>query len=437
MKGDAAPSGGPAVTRALHEAQERQRRPARSAPAGRRKRAGRRRERTALERLRLHEAFLSHVSHELRTPLASVHQFTTLLLDGLGGDLSPKAREYLEIILRNAEQLRRMIGDLLTLTRCGSGKLILEPASASLAELIQHACRSLEATAMAGGVSLSSRLPAHLPAVYMDAARIHEVLINLVDNAIKFTPRGGEVVVRARTWNAQPGFVRVSVSDTGHGIRPENAKRVFERFYQVPNTLQSSRCGLGLGLHISRELVKAHGGAMGLKSNAGQGTTVWFTLPILSLAAFILPLLTPANLEKDSIALLTIKLRAPEGLAAVDAAQAYLRASELLKRCIRAGSDILLPRSGACNPGFHLLEFANATEAGSISSRIRRELSSLQTWPQDSVEVHSATIALPPGATASPLETANQIARRVERQVKNQSLDLQHSAPEVPRAVNA
>jgi signal transduction histidine kinase len=102
--------------------------------------------------------------------LASIHQFTTLLLDGLAGDLHPRAREYLEIILRNAEQLKRMIADLLTLTRCGSGKLALEPTFASLSELIRRACSSLEAAASAGGVSLSTELPGNLPVVWMRRA---------------------------------------------------------------------------------------------------------------------------------------------------------------------------------------------------------------------------------------------------------------------------
>lgn len=418
----------PAVTRALREVEERRRRQ-RAEEALRRsqQRAAREREKTAQERLELQEGFLSHVSHELRTPLASIHQFTTLLLDGLAGDLHPKVREYLEVILRNAEQLKRMIADLLTLTRCGSGKLALEPAFAALDELVRHACSSLEAAAAAGGVSVSAELPANLPAVCMDAARIYEVLINLIDNAIKYTPRGGKVLVKAGIPEDQPNFVRVSVCDTGRGIGPENVKRVFERFYQVPKELGSSRRGLGLGLFISRELVKAHGGAVSLESELGRGTMVSFTLPIFSLAPFIMPLLSPQNLEKGSIALLTIKL--PPGAGPGDRVAPHpSRVVEILRRCIRSGNDILLPKFDERTPAgcFHALAFASPEEARAITHRIQERLGRLLV--PETVEVFSIAVALPPAKNKSLLQVAHRISRRIERLVEAES--LQHQLPE-------
>ncbi|HEV2495676.1 MAG TPA: ATP-binding protein [Terriglobia bacterium] len=394
-------------------------------------RAGQEREKAAGDRMQLEEGFLSHVSHELRTPLSSIHQFTTLLLDGLAGDVSAEAREYLEVVLRNAEQLKRMIGDLLTLTRCGSGKLTLDPAFTSLGELIQHACRSLQAAVTAGSISLSTDFPSNLPAVYMDAARIYEVLTNLIDNAIKHTPRGGKVVVKAERSKNRPKFVRVSVCDTGHGIGPENAKRVFERFYQVPEDAASSRRGLGLGLYISQELIKAHGGSLGLESELGHGTAVSFTLPIFSLAPLILPLLSAQNLSKGSMVFVAIKLPAPEELSARHA-QRYSRAArKVLERCIRSGSDILLPRFDANQSPdhFYVLAFADPGEAETIVHRIKQDVSRFQAAALfgESVEAFSTTIALPRSRTGPLLEIANHISRRIEKVVEGEGL---HRQPE-------
>ncbi|HKS97512.1 MAG TPA: ATP-binding protein, partial [Terriglobia bacterium] len=302
-----------------------------------------------------------------------------------------------------------------------------EPAFAALDELVRHACSSLEAAAAAGGVSVSAELPANLPAVCMDTARIYEVLSNLIDNAIKYTPRGGKVLVKAGIPEDQRNFVRVSVCDTGRGIGPENVKRVFERFYQVPKELGSSRRGLGLGLFISRELVKAHGGAIGLESELGRGTTVSFTFPIFSLAPFIMPLLSPQNLEKGSIALLTIKLPPGEG-PGDRAAPHHSRVVEILRRCIRSGNDILLPKFDERTPAgcFHALAFASPEEALAITHRIQEHLGRLLV--PETVEVFSTAVALPPAKNKSLLQVAHRISRRIERLVEVES--LQHQLPE-------
>jgi len=230
------------------------------------------------QQLLLKDQILSNVSHELRTPLTAVHQFVTILLDGLAGELEPEQREYLEIALKNVDQLSRMIQDLLDATRADAGKLTLQPRPMELCEVVAEVMRTLRSRAAESGISLEAELPADLPAVHADPARVRQVLINLVDNAIKFTQPGGRACVSASL--AQPGFVCVAVSDTGRGMAPQVQSKLFQRLYQENASSTSSRQGLGLGLYISRELVSRQGGRMWVESQPGRGSTFFFTLPI-------------------------------------------------------------------------------------------------------------------------------------------------------------
>ena len=235
-------------------------------------------DRTRREQLEMKDQFISHVSHELRSPLSALHQFTTILLDGLAGELSSEQREYLEIILRNSLQLRDMIGDLLEVTRAQAGMLTIEPQPTSLCDLFRPMIQTYEPRIAEKGIAFQTICPSDQLMVQADPNRIGQVLSNLLDNALKFTTCGKISISGHRDEDDE--FVRVAVADTGCGISADSLLKIFDRLYQSPNTVELSRKGLGLGLHICKHLVELHGGRIWVESKEGEGTTVFFTVPV-------------------------------------------------------------------------------------------------------------------------------------------------------------
>jgi PAS domain S-box-containing protein len=230
--------------------------------------------------LRFKDEFLSHVSHELRSPLTAIKQFSTILLGGLAGELNKEQREYQQIVLKNIRQLQSMIDDLLEVTRLESGKLTVEPERVSVMIAVTDTFNTLKGSARGKGVTLSCDLPPNLPSAYADPTRLRQILIILLDNAIKFTPDGGSVTVQARVLERDTRFLLVEVSDTGCGIKPEISEDIFQRLYQVSERSETSRKGLGLGLYISKELVTRQGGQIWAKRRPDRGSTFSFTLPV-------------------------------------------------------------------------------------------------------------------------------------------------------------
>jgi len=228
------------------------------------------------------ENFLSHVSHELRSPLTSIYSFSTLILDGLAGEVTPQQQEYLQIIMRNVDQLLSMIEDLLEDTLVREARLKVHPQSASVAEAIEYAVDTLRGTSEHKGVALSFSSSPDLPPAYADPMRLRQILTILLDNATKFTPQGGAVAARASVSEVFPGFLLVEVSDTGRGIDPEATELIFERLYQATDPGEAGRRGLGLGLHIARGLVLRQRGTIWVSSELGNGSRFSFTLPIFS-----------------------------------------------------------------------------------------------------------------------------------------------------------
>src|ERR1700736_3253080 len=181
------------------------------------------------ERTRLQEKFLSHVSHELRTPLTALYFFMSNVLDGGLGDLTPEQGEHLTFALDNVNQLKDMVSDLLDITRVETHKLIVEFQQASPVKLIAEVLSTCRTNAAAKNISLRFQAAPDLPFVWADPVRVRQVLINLIDNGIKFTPEGGTLTVACRAFAEDDGFVCLSVSDTGCGISPENREIVFDR----------------------------------------------------------------------------------------------------------------------------------------------------------------------------------------------------------------
>jgi signal transduction histidine kinase len=301
-------------------------------------------EKTMQQRLLTKDQFLSHVSHELRSPLTAIYQFVTILLDGLAGDLNPEQKEYLNIVLRNLQQLHNMITDLLEATRAETGKLAFEPRCVSLSQLASEVLETTLPTAIAKGVALTVDVPTDLPFVFADPARIKQILTNLIENAIKFTPAKGEITLRAQINNHDSDFLCVAVADNGCGISPEGTQKIFDRLFQETETIDANRQGLGLGLYICKELVKLHGGKIWVESDLGKGSTFYFTLPLFSLSKILYPVITDGNRLKANIALITVGRIPANGSSPwrmTDAMRREIR--KILQGCSLPDTRLLLP----------------------------------------------------------------------------------------------
>ncbi|MEQ1563047.1 MAG: ATP-binding protein, partial [Nitrospiraceae bacterium] len=238
------------------------------------------RERTAeLEQAdRLRSQFLSHVSHELKTPLTSIKGFLQNLLDGVTGPLNEKQQRYLSRMLDNAERLIRMIEDLLDRTRIQSGRLDLVPSEIDLGHCVGEAVEQLRLLAQAKRQTLDVVVPPVPLMVWADRDRLIQIVTNLLQNAVKFTPEGGSILVTVRQENQM--LAGVSVRDTGPGISTEFLDQIFDPFFRVKQARSGTK-GLGLGLSIVRTLVELQGGTIVAKSEPGQGAELSFTIPLL------------------------------------------------------------------------------------------------------------------------------------------------------------
>ena len=223
--------------------------------------------------------FYHTLSHELKTPLTSAREFVSIVVDGLAGALNETQREYLRIALESCNQLRVCINDLLDATRLETGKLNIELKSTALGELAQRVVTTLHPAAAGKCIRLACDVERGLPLVELDESRITQVIINLVNNALKFTEEGGEITVSVGASAAKEDFMEVSVRDTGRGIPEQQIERIFDRLFQVKSGDASTEQGVGLGLFICRELVRLHGGDIRVESKVGAGSTFTFDLP--------------------------------------------------------------------------------------------------------------------------------------------------------------
>ncbi|MEC4889997.1 MAG: ATP-binding protein [Nitrospira sp.] len=239
------------------------------------------RERTAaLEQAdRLRSQFLSHVSHELKTPLTSIKGFIQNLLDGLTGPLNDKQFRYLSRMLENSDRLIRMIEDLLDRTRIETGRLEVLPAEVDLEACLADAIEQLRPLAQAKRQKIELVYPAATMIAWADRDRLTQVVVNLVQNSIKFTPEDGQIAVRVQS--ETPRSARIVVRDTGPGVPSEFLDKIFDPFFRVQHGQRSGPKGLGLGLSIVKTLVELQGGAVMARNHPDGGAEVLFTVPLL------------------------------------------------------------------------------------------------------------------------------------------------------------
>lgn len=227
-----------------------------------------------LERTR--REFVSNLSHELRTPLASIKAVVETLKDG-ALDEAEVARDFLDKVDAEVDRMIQMVAEMLELSRIESGEARLDLKATEIAGVVEEGVGRLRPQADRKRISLSTSLPIDLPPVTADAAKVQQVVVNLVHNAIKFTGEDGGIVVSAALAKHE---LIISVQDTGIGVPPENLPHLFERFYKADKSRASE--GTGLGLAIAKHIVQAHGGRIWAESAEGQGSTFAFTLPLAS-----------------------------------------------------------------------------------------------------------------------------------------------------------
>jgi len=374
------------------------------------------------QQLEFKNQFLSHVSHELRTPLTCIHQFVTILLDGLAGEVSPEQGDHLKTILKSVNQLGAMVRDLLEASRAESGKVRIERRYVAIGELIRQAVAMLQPVANEKEVGLEVGVDTRIPLVLGDPGRILEVMINLIDNAIKFTPQGGSVTVRACLVPTDPDFVYISVADTGCGIAPEARALVFERLYQDPNAVDNNRKGLGLGLFIAKELVSLHGGRIWVASEQGNGSTFSFTLPVYSLAKLLFPVITYQERLRDAIVLVKVGLRSLFKPARASWKQTCQQCLEVLQRCVYLDKDLVLPAmtaSGA-DETFLVVASTDSDRANIMMTRIREQLGKVKELAAvGELEMSAFGVPLPDGGAGHSLEEqVQEVSRTVSEMVQ-------------------
>jgi two-component system, OmpR family, phosphate regulon sensor histidine kinase PhoR len=227
-----------------------------------------------LERIR-HD-FVANVSHEFKTPLTAIQGFAETLLSGALED-PRNNRRFLEIIRDHATRLAALTDDLLKLARIEAGKLEVQFGPVQLIEVIDRCVETAQINATRKRITLEIDVPPHLPLVHGDAGLLRDVVQNLLDNAIRYTPEGGRVRITA---DASPREAIVSVDDTGIGIPLTDQERIFERFYRVDAARSREAGGTGLGLSIAKHIVEAHGGRLWVESEVGQGSKFFFSLSL-------------------------------------------------------------------------------------------------------------------------------------------------------------
>ena len=323
------------------------------------------------------EEFLSHVSHELRSPLSAIRLFVTILRDKLAGELNLEQGQYLEVVLRNVKQLQSMIDDLFEVSGIQAGKLRIELQRTSASDAIAYTVNTLQAAATAKHITLSFDIESPLPSVLADPTRVRQILIILVDNAIKFTPEEGAVKVQARADKEDPQRLVVEVSDSGPGISPDMTDRIFDRLAQAPDPTAAGRKGLGLGLFICKELVTRQGGRICATSAPGQGAVFTVTLPVFSLRNLIAPAFKNDIQTEGPVTLIVTEMGSQTGWLSEEVRADQSRSvRNLLQKCLNSDLDVLLPKMGLAGAVelFFIVAMTDAIGGEAISKRIRERL---------------------------------------------------------------
>jgi signal transduction histidine kinase len=268
---------GPAVERALEESGRRRQNLAAEQALRRKNLELEEQYHRAQSASRMKSIFLANMSHELRTPLTAVIGFAELLVDGKVGALSAEQQDFTQDILANGKHLLTLINDVLDLARVESGTMPFHPERICLPDLIRETIAGPKLFASARNITLTTDVQMSAIEIFLDPQKLRQVLLNYVSNALKFTPPGGRVTVHANF--AEDSTFRLEVQDTGIGIAPQDIERLFQDFHQLDAGLSKEVQGTGLGLALTKRLVEAQGGKVGVISHPGKGSRFYAELP--------------------------------------------------------------------------------------------------------------------------------------------------------------
>jgi signal transduction histidine kinase len=224
------------------------------------------------------EEFLALTTHDLRSPLTVISGVINFFTSGRLGDLTSEQKNMVEMMERNTQNLIELVNDLLDASKLESGTMRLDPTTIELSGLAAELREQMEPLAREKEISLEEEIPEDLAPLRADRAKLRRVLVNLVSNALKFTPKGGRVRLTAAR---EGSFVRVCVVDTGVGIPAEDLHDIFDKYAQARSRATRSEKGTGLGLYITRQLVELHGGKISVQSEVGKGSAFSFTIPVV------------------------------------------------------------------------------------------------------------------------------------------------------------
>jgi signal transduction histidine kinase len=226
----------------------------------------------------MQDQFLANVTHELRSPLTAIKASLATVATDTDIQFSDQQRNMLNIASRNIDRLARLINDILDFAKIAEGRVNVNPKPLDTKTLITETVTSLQSWAQNKKITVNYTPGDKTPRVMGDFDRLTQVLVNLLSNAIKFTPSGGKITV---TTESSPLVVKISVTDTGPGIPKKDQEKLFEKFFQLKQTVKMDAPGTGLGLYITKKIVELHQGEIGFNSEEGRGSTFWFSVPIV------------------------------------------------------------------------------------------------------------------------------------------------------------
>jgi signal transduction histidine kinase len=221
--------------------------------------------------------FISMLSHEIRTPLTSIRESVNMIAEEVMGTINERQRKFLEIASSEIGRIGKLLNHLMQVSRLGAGAIKIRPLSVETSAFVSKCIDGLISSAEAKSIKIEREIPAAIPRVRGDPEHLQQVFVNLLGNAIKFSPRGSKVSVRIEA-NKRAPDIGFFVSDNGPGIQEEEQSLIFNKYYQA-RRVRSHMDGVGLGLHITKQIVEAHGGKLWVKSEIGKGSTFAFTLP--------------------------------------------------------------------------------------------------------------------------------------------------------------
>jgi len=320
--------------------------------------------------------FVATVSHELRTPLTAMAEFISIILDGIPGKLNPKQREYLMVISDNIDRMTRIVARLLDMANIETKKTELKREIVNIGDLINNVITFFKSKAETKNILLKATFSGVMPSLYIDKDTIIQVLVNLIDNAIKFTDFWGKIEVGIVESEEE---VKISVADSGMGVSPDHIKIIFDKFRQVDQSYGPGAKGVGLGLAICKDLVEMHKGKMWVESELKKGSTFFFTLPKFSeemlIKEYLIDAVAFARTEHKPLSFLVLDIEnywdLENSFGQSDAQKILKDAGGALKAALRAHDKVVIYKR---RKAVAVLTSADKTAASMIEKRVKESI---------------------------------------------------------------